>query len=67
MTPVTNRYIKKEEHRGQKNTFLWRMKKLRREMKTFSRRIISMYSTRIRGPWKNLSFYSENKQIFKHI
>ena len=67
MTTVTNRFFKKEEHKGQKNTFSQGMKTLRRELKTFSQRIDAGYCTCIRGPWKKLFVYSERKHIFKHI
>ena len=57
---VTNKLFKKVEHRGQK-------KPNKLELKTFSRIILFQVFYYILGHWKKLIFYSESKQILKHI
>ena len=57
---VTNKLFKKVEHRGQK-------KPNKLELNTFSRIILFQVFYYILGHWKKLIFYSESKQILKHI
>ena len=57
-TPVTKRFFKKEENRDQKIIKL--------ELKTFFTENSFRVFYCIRGPWEQLFFYSESKQILKH-
>ena len=56
INPVTNRFFKKEEKRGEKKKFSRRMKTLRRELRTFSPRILCGYSSCIWVLGKNYFF-----------
>ena len=59
MTPVTNKFFKKEEHRGQKNNQIGT-----KYIFTGNSFRVFLY---IRDPWKKCFLYIEGKQIFDHV